>query len=1013
MFDEETLEKVTMEILQNLEYKCINGYEMERTDFSKVLLEEDIFQAIERINKGIEFEQIQEVIRIIRNLDHNNTILNNKQFTKYLLEGISVPIQENGETKYKTVKILDFENIQNNTFKAINQYTIIEHSEKRPDIIIFINGLPLIVVELKSTVREEVKLIDGYNQLKGYQEVHIPTLFYYNQFMIVSDGVQARAGTITSPWSRFSEWKKIEADDEVTENMPTHKTLFYGMLRKDRLLDIINNYTLWSDDSKILSAYHQYFGVKKAIKSTEIAIENKTGKAGILWHTQGSGKSFSMVFYTGNMIKKLGNPSVVVVTDRNDLDNQLYETFTKCSNYLKQDPVQIENREDLNDKLDNRKSGGIFFTTLQKFEEETGLFSNRDDILVLVDEAHRSHYGIDATIKFDKEKMKAYKKYGTAKYLHEAFPNATYIGFTGTPVETKDKSTSNVFGKVIDTYDMTQAIMDGATVPIMYEARMARVGLNQKILDEIDDYYNYLEREEDVEEYKINESKKEMAKMSQIIEDADRLQMIVEDIIKQYEQIETSVANKAMVVAYSRNSAYTMYKEFLELRPDWKNKVHMVITSNNKDDEGMQKAIGSKKNKKQLEVEFKDMDSEFKIAIVVDMWLTGFDVPGLGTMYIDKPMKAHNLMQAIARVNRVYKDKKGGLIVDYIGLKRWLLEALKTYTKRDQGKVVDNTEIVKVLMDKVELIRDLFKGFYYGHFATTTDSDKYEIITAGANWILKIEDTQKRFMKYSYDVKSLYSLCAGELSQEIKDEILFFVSVRSFISKLSGGKIDVKEINSNVAKMLERAIQDDEMLQIGEVHNSNQLSILSDDILDKVAKMQKKNIAVEILNRALKDYVEQVGKENVVMMEKFSTRFQKIVASYNERTSVEDIEKIIQEMINLKKEIDKEMEAGNEYNLSTEEKAFFDALGDDLEVKELMKDETLVQIAKELVETVNKNMTIDWDIRKDARARMRIEIKKLLIKYNYPPNKSEKAVQTVIRQAELKCKEKKDSIYRN
>lgn len=1004
MFNEETLEKITMEILEELEYECINGYEMERTDFSKVILEEDLKEVIRKINSNVNEEELTEVLRQVKNLDNNNTILNNKQFTKYLLEGVFVPVNENGETRYKTIRIVDFNNISNNAFKAINQYTIIEHSEKRPDIILFVNGLPLVVVELKSTVREEVKLIDGYNQLKGYQEVHIPTLFYYNQFMIVSDGVQARAGTITSSWSRFSEWKKIEADDEVTENMPTHKTLFYGMLRKERLLDIINNYILWSDDSKILSAYHQYFGVKKAIKSTETAIENKTGKAGILWHTQGSGKSFSMVFYTGNMIKKLGNPSIVVVTDRNDLDNQLYETFTKCSNYLKQDPVQIENREDLNDKLDNRKSGGIFFTTLQKFEEETGLFSNRDDILVLVDEAHRSHYGIDATIKLDKEKMKAYKKYGTAKYLHEAFPHATYIGFTGTPVETKDKSTSNVFGDVIDTYDMTQAIMDGATVPIMYEARMARVGLNQKILDEIDDYYNYLEREEDVEEYKINESKKEMAKMSQIIEDPDRLQMIVEDIIKQYEQIETSVANKAMVVAYSRNSAYTMYKKFLELKPDWKNKVHMVITSNNKDDEEMQKAIGSKKDKKKLEVEFKDMNSEFKIAIVVDMWLTGFDVPGLGTMYIDKPMKAHNLMQAIARVNRVYKDKKGGLIVDYIGLKRWLLEALKTYTKRDQGKIVDNTEIVKVLMDKVELIRDLFKGFYYGHFATTTDSDKYEIITAGSNWILKTEDTQKRFMKYSYDVKSLYSLCAGELSQEIKDEILFFVSVRSFISKLSGGKIDVKEINSNVAKMLERAIQDDEMLQIGEVHNSNQLSILSDDILNKVAKMQKKNIAVEILNRALKDYVEQIGKENVVMMEKFSTRFQKIVASYNERTSVEDIEKIIQEMINLKKEIDKEMEAGNEYNLSTEEKAFFDALGDDPEVKELMKDETLVQIAKELVETVNKNMTIDWDIRKDARARMRIEIKKLLIKYDYPPNKSEKAVQTVIRQAELKCK---------
>lgn len=1004
MFNEETLENITMEILKELEYECINGYEMERTDYSKVILEEDLKNAIYKINSNVKDEQVTEVVRQIKNLEHNNTILNNKQFTKYLLEGYQVPINENGETRYKTIKIVDFNNISNNTFKAINQYTIIEHSEKRPDIIIFINGLPLVVVELKSTVREDVKLIDGYNQLKGYQEVHIPTLFYYNQFMIVSDGVQARAGTITSPWSRFSEWKKIEADNEVTENMPTHKTLFYGMLRKDRLLDIINNFVLWSEDSKILSAYHQYFGVKKAISRTEVAIDNRTGKAGILWHTQGSGKSFSMVFYAGNMIKVLKNPSIVVVTDRNDLDNQLFTTFAKCSEYLKQSPVQIESREDLQDKLDNRISGGIFFTTLQKFEEETGLFSKRDDILVLVDEAHRSHYGIDATIKFDKEKMKAYKKYGTAKYLHEAFPNATYIGFTGTPVETKDKSTSNVFGQVIDTYDMTQAIMDGSTVPIMYEARMARVGLNQKLLDEIDDYYNMLETEEGVEDYKIAESKKEMAKMEQIIEDPDRLEMIVRDIINHYEDIQTSVANKAMVVAYSRKSAYTMYKKFLELRPDWENKIHMVITSNNKDDEEMQKAIGSKKDKKQLEVDFKDMDSELKIAIVVDMWLTGFDVPGLGTMYVDKPMKAHNLMQAIARVNRVYKDKQGGLIVDYIGLKRWLLDALKTYTKRDQGKIVDNSELVKVLMDKVELIRDLFNGFYYGHFATTTDSDKYEIIMAGANWMLKTEEIRKTFMRYSYDVKSLYSLCTGELSQEIKDEILFFISVRSFISKLSGDKIDVKEINDNVAKMLERAIQDDEMLQIGEVHNSNRLAILSDEILNKLAKMQKKNIAVEVLNRALKEYVEQVGKENVVLMEKFSTKFQKIVASYNERTSVEDIEKIIQEMINLKNEIEQELKAGNEYNLSTEEKAFFDALGDDPEVKELMKDETLVQIAKELVETVNENMTIDWDIRKDARARMRIEIKKLLIKYNYPPNKSEKAVQTVIRQAELKCK---------
>ena len=958
MFDEEKLEKITMDLLSELEYETINGYELKRENYSNVILDDELENSLMRLNKGISNDEIREVIRLIKNLDHNNTVLNNKQFTSYLLEGVKIPITESGTTRYKTIKIIDFNDVRKNKFKAINQYTIVEESEKRPDIIIFINGMPLIVIELKSTIREEVKLEDGYRQLKGYQNVHIPSLFYYNQILIVSDGAQARAGTITSPWSRFSEWKKIEDTDEIHENMPTHISLIKGMLRHDRILEIISNYILWSEDNKILAAYHQYFGVKKAIVSTLNAFKNKTGKAGILWHTQGSGKSFSMVFYSSNMIKVLKNPSIVVVTDRNDLDNQLFSTFLHCTEYLKQSPIQIESRKDLNEKLENRISGGIFFTTLQKFEEETGLFSEREDILVLVDEAHRSHYGIDATMKFDKEKMIAYKKYGTAKYLHEAFPNATYIGFTGTPVETADKSTSSIFGNVIDIYDMTQAILDGSTVPIIYESRMARVGLNQRILDEIDNYYTYLDREEGVEEEVLNQSKKEMAKMQQIIEDPDRLELIVKDIITSYEEIEDTVANKAMVVAYSRKTAYIMYKKFLELRPEWKNKVHMVITSNNKDEEE------------------------------------------------DKPMKAHNLMQAIARVNRVYKDKKGGLIVDYIGLKRWLVEALKTYTKRDQGKIIDNNEIIKVLMDKIELIRNIFYGFEYSHFATTTDRDKYEIIMDAANWVLKTDKIKKEFMKYSYDCKSLYALCAGELEKSIKDEILLFIAVRSFITKINGddSKIDISEINSHVAGMLERAIQDDEMLQIGNVHNSNKIVLLSDELINKISKMQKKNIAVEILNKALKDYIEKVGKQNIVLMEKFSTKFKKIADAYNERISIEDIEKIIQEMIQLKIEIEKELAAGNEYNLSIEEKAFFDALGNDPQIKELMKDETLVKIAKELVDIINNNMTIDWDIRKDARARMRYEIKKLLIKYNYPPIKREDAVQLVIKQAELKCK---------
>ena len=788
-----------------------------------------------------------------------------------------------------------------------------------------------------------------------------------------------------------------------TKKNNTHESLINGIFKKETLLDLISNYILYSDDNKILPAYHQYYGVEKAIDRT---LNAKDGRAGIIWHTQGSGKSFSMVFYVGNMIKELNNPTIVVVTDRNDLDNQLFRTFSKCSDFLRQSPEQIESRQDLKKRLEARIAGGIIFTTLQKFEEETGLLSERNDILVIADEAHRSHYGIDAVMKFDMSKFEAVKKYGTAKYLHDALPNAKYIGFTGTPVETKDHSTTNVFGDIIDIYDMTQAIEDGATVPILYEARMAKVGLNDKILEAIDTYYNSLEEDGKADTDEIRKSQVEMANMKQILEDPDRLGMIVEDIIKHYEDRKDLVANKAMIVAYSRNAAYTMYKKMLELRPDLEESVHMIITPSNNDSPEMQIAIGSKNDKQKYETEFKDPNSKFKIAIVVDMWLTGFDVPSLGTMYVDKPMKAHNLMQAIARVNRVYKDKKGGLIVDYIGLKRWLLEALKTYTERDQGKIVDNEEVVKLLNDKVELIRNLFHHFDYHNFYTLSNREKYDLINEGANFILETEESKKRFMRYSYDIKGLYSICTGQLDRSLKEEILYIISVRSFISKLSGDgkKVDVKEINSKVAEMLEQAINNDELINIGTIKKSNALSLLNDDILNKLAKMKSKNVAAEVLNHALKEYIIKIGKTNLILMEKFSTRFKKIADSYNERTSLADIEQMIEEMIALKKEIEEEIASGTEYDLSSEERAFFDALGNDPEVKELMKDEVLVQIARELVDVVNSNMTIDWDIKKSSQAHMRMEIRKLLIKYNYPPNKSEQAVQTVIRQAEMNCK---------
>lgn len=1003
MFNEEQLEDMTMSLLDKLKYECRNGYDIER-DYHSVFDEDTLFNSIANINRDFNDAQIHEAIRTIKNLRHNNVVEDNKEFTRYLLQGVPVEVKTNTGYQYKNVKLIDFENIENNHFQAINQFTIIEFEQKRPDIIIFINGMPLVVIELKTATNEDVKLEDAYLQLHKYREISIPTLFRYNQFLVISDGVTAKAGTITSPYSRFSDWKKVEDTDTVYENMPTHETLINGMFKKDRLLDLINNFILYSNDAKILAQYHQYFGVKKAIEST-MTKGKETGKAGIVWHTQGSGKSFSMVFYSGNMIKKLNNPTIVVVTDRNDLDNQLFETFLKCDDYLKQKAKRAESRTDLDNLLKDRLSGGIFFTTLQKFEEETGLFSDRDDILVLVDEAHRSHYGLEATLKFDIDTMEAKEKYGTAKYLHDALPNAIYIGFTGTPVETKDKSTSSIFGDVIDTYDMTQAILDGSTVPIMYESRMARVGLNQRILDEVDRYYAHIEETGTANEDTIKKSKQMMAKISQVIEDPDRLELIVKDIINHYEERKDMTANHVMVVAYSRKSAYTMYKKFIELRPDYKDVVNMIITPSNKDTIEMQLAIGTKSDKKELERKFKSEDPKetFKIAIVVDMWLTGFDVPQLGTMYIDKPMKAHNLMQAIARVNRVYKDKSGGLIVDYIGLKGWLLDALKTYTSRDQNKIVDNQELVNALLDKIEIIDNMFNGFNYSNFKELDNTGKYGLIRDGANLMLSSENTRRRYMKHSQDVKNLYTLCNGVLNQTIKDKCLFIISVKSFISKITNtGKIDVSEINANVGKLLEDAIQEDELINLGELTHSNSLTLLSESILGKLRNMKDKNIAAEVLARALKTTIGDIGKINLTLQEKFSTKFHKIVDIYNERTDMADIEKIIEEMIKLKKEIEEELANGNEYNLSSEEKAFFDALGADPEIKELMQDEILVQIAKDLVELINENLTLDAFKREDARARIRSNIRRLLIQYNYPPIKREGAVDKVIKQAELK-----------
>lgn len=995
MAAENDINVLTVKFLKGLGYSYMSGESISR-DYSDVLLEANLIDALFRINEDLTEEVIREAVRIIKDFNQDDLLNNNKMFSEYLHTGIRVAECINEEVKYHTVRLIDFDNVNNNEFLVSDHFTIVDHSIKRPDVVIFINGMPVVVFELGSMAWENIDLEKSYQRLKGYMDVHIPKLFYYNQFSVITDGLVAKVGTITYDYSRFSEWKKTSCYDEVVKGN-TYESLMHGMFDKKVLLNLLNHYILYSNDDKILPFYHQYYGVEKAINRT---LQAKDGRAGILWHTQGSGKSLSMVFYVANMIGKLSSPTVVVVTDRNDLDNQLYEIFCRCSDFLRQMPIKIENRQDLRGKISERNSGGIIFTTLQKFQETTGLLSAREDILVVADEAHRSHYGVDAIMKFDMQKMEAVKKYGTAKYLHAAFPNATYIGFTGTPIENGDHSTTEVFGSIIDIYDMTQAIEDGSTLPILYESRMLDSNLDEQTVEAIDNCYHYLSSDENMDVSNVGKSYDLMTAAREILENPNRLENIVKDIIRHYEDRKNFTAGKAMVVASSRQSAFIMYQKFLELRPDYKDKIHIIVTPSNSDSREMKEAIVSSGRKKDLELLFKDANSNFKIAIVVDMWLTGFDVPCLGTMYIDKPMKSHNLMQAIARVNRVYRDKSGGLIVDYIGLKTWLEEAFEIYTIRDQKQFVNNKDASLLLLDNLKLVRELFSTFDYNNFSFLDNQGKYDLINKGANFILAREERKKRFLRYSYDIKRLYSVCTGNVEEQYKDEILYVISIRSFLNKIQGGSFELSQVNKNIANILESAINND----IGLVQKRTSSKLMDDADLLKLEKMSSKNVAVELLQHILKEYIEQIGATNIILMKKFSSQFREIVIGYNERLSDVCVGQTFEKMIQLKNDIEKEMQISNKYHLSMEEKAFYDVLSYVADIKGEMVNESFVEIARELTSVVNSNMTIDWDIKMSARAHMRVEIKKVLIRCNYPLAKGDEVVKIIVQQAELKSR---------
>lgn len=999
--NENTLEQAIINELQAKGYEYVYGPDIER-DYQEVILRDCFESSMMKINKGITPSIIDEAYKQIKDLGLLKLEEKNYAFHKYAIEGVPVPYQVDGENKTYTVKIFDFENPESNDFKVINQYTIIEYKNKRPDILIFVNGIPVVLFELKNTSKDYTNIEQAYKQIRNYQ-LDIPSLFQYNAFNVISDGLETKVGTITSDFTRYMSWKSENGEKPEEGVIDFFTTVLNGMFPKERLLDLIRNFIVFQDSKgktiKILAGYHQYFAVRKAVDRTLAAIEEKTGKVGVVWHTQGSGKSFSMVFYSGLVVSnpEFENPTIVVLTDRNDLDNQLFSTFAASSKLLlRQTPKHAESRQELKELLDV-KAGGIIFTTIQKFEESDDVLNDRRNIIVMADEAHRSQYGLDA--KLDKET--GAWKYGFAKHMRGALPNATFIGFTGTPIDMKDKSTIEVFGNYIDIYDMTQAVDDGATVPIYYENRTAKLKLNADLLKKIDAEYAKLA--EDSTELEIEKSKSDMSSIEAVIGSKERLDMLTDDIIAHYEDRQYVLTGKAMIVCMSRRIAVRLYRMLLAKRPDWDSKVKLVLTSSNQDPEDWHDIIGNKQYRDQLAIEFKKEDSEFKIAIVVDMWLTGFDVPSMATMYIDKPMKGHNLMQAIARVNRVYKDKEAGLIVDYIGMAAELKSALNQYTKRDQDKVPDLGIAYSICMAKLEIMRDFFYGHDYKDFFGDDETTRLKAIADGVNFAFGFEeDEKKEFIREATALSQAETLCRSLIDFPTKKEIEYFKCIKAGLCKVGGrGKITSNEINARIIRMLEDAIEQDGVFNIfAQAGKKNpEISLLSDEYMARIRKMKHKNIAAEMLRSLLEDNIRIFARTGVVKSQLFSEKLKNVLKSYNNRliTSAE----VIEELLNLSKEMTEAYAAGDDKGLTQEELAFYDALVADPEVLRKMEDATLVEMAHELTDLIRKSRTVDWDKKESARAYMRTQVKHLLRKYKYPPEKAKGAVDIVIKQAEL------------
>lgn len=998
-FLESNYENAILTLLKELGYTCLYGPDIER-DFRNPLYMDALAIQLSIINPAADKQALKEVLYKLMHLEHGTLIQQNKLFMDWLQNGVEVSYQKEGETKHDIVQLIDYRDLSNNAFHAINQWTIVENETKRPDIVVFVNGLPLVVVELKTCMREETTFEDGYRQIKNYMK-EIPSLFQYNAFCIISDLVDSKVGTITAGLGRFVDWKTIDGNYEESR-YARYDVMFNGMLQHGRLLDILRNFLLFShdrtEDRKILAAYHQYFAVRKAVASTCQATITD-GKGGVFWHTQGSGKSLSMVFYAKLLQDALDSPTIVVITDRNDLDDQLFQQFADCKDFLRQTPKQAESRDHLKTLLNGIQANGIFFTTMQKFEESKDALSERRNIVVIADEAHRSQYGLTEYVKQDGTVV-----VGAARIVRDNLPNATFIGFTGTPISSKDRDTQEVFGNYIDVYDMTQAVEDGATRPIYYESRVMNLGLNEDVLRQIDTTYDLLALNAD--ERDIERSKKELANMEAILASPQAVETLCRDIVAHYEDSrENLLTGKAIIVAYSRAIAMDIYQKILELRPSWCEKVKVVMTAGNNDPEEWRDIIGNKTYKKALGTKFKDDNDPMKIAIVVDMWLTGFDVPSLATMYVYKPMSGHNLMQAIARVNRVFRDKEGGLIVDYVGIARALKEAMNDYTARDRKNYGD-MDIAKTALpkfiEKLEVCGDLFHSFDYLAFSDETSSDRVRanLISGGINFILeKKEETQKSFAKEALLLRQARSLCQSLLDKKQRMEAAFFEAIRVALTRITGDrKLSFKEINDQINELLKQSIRSEGVINLF-ADREEEFSLFDPAFLEEIAKMKEKNLAAELLRKLLSEQIAIFQKTNLVQAEKFSERMQRLMNAY--RNGQLTNAQVIDELRKMASDIASAYLIGESLGLSREELAFYDAITKPAAVKDFYTHEQLRDMTKELTEELRKSQTIDWQKKQSARAQMRIMVKRLLRKYKYPPEGMEDAIKTVMSQCEL------------